>query len=130
MTSDPRTDVTQFFNSFVEAFSTFDDAVIAQRYFPTCIAVHADGALDSFTSSADVARYFQQFLDAYQAGGCFSCGYKALDIVPIGQTCVLATVTRELYDSSGGIVGSWRESYKLAYAESGLLVFASIDHVD
>jgi hypothetical protein len=128
MTSDPRTDVTQIFNSFVEAFSPFDGAVIAQRYFPTCIAVHADGALDSFTSSADVARYFQQFLDEYYADGCRSCGYHALEVVPVGEACVLATVTWELFDGSGSLVSTWRESYNLARAPSGLQVFASMDH--
>jgi len=129
MTSDLRTDLTQFFDAFVAAFTTFDGAVIAQRYFPTFIAVHADGTLDSFTSSADITRYFQQFLDGYRADGCVSCGYKALDVVFIGQTCVLATVTWELYDSTGGIVSCWRESYNLAHAESRWLVFASMDHV-
>jgi hypothetical protein len=128
MTSDLRTDVTQFFDSFVAAFSTFDGEVIAQRYFPTFIALRTDGTLDSFTSSADIARYFQQFLDGYRADGCVSCSYKTLDVVSIGQACVLATVTWDLYDSNGAIVSSWRESYNLAYAQSGLRVFASIDH--
>lgn len=130
VTSDPRVGLTQFFDSFVEAFSSFDGAVVAQRYFPGFIAVRADGALESFTSPAAIARYFQQFLDGYRADGCVSCGYNSLHVVSIGQSCVLATVTWELYDSGGGIVSSWRESYNLVYAQSGWQVFASMDHGD
>lgn len=123
-----RAEVTQFFDAFVAAFATFDGAVVAERYAPAFIAVHADGSLDSFTASVDIARYFQRFLDRYRADGCRSCGYRGLDVVPIGDACVLATVTWELFDGSGALVSTWRESYNLARAPSGLLVFASVDH--
>lgn len=125
---DLRAEVTQFFDAFVEAFTTFDGTVVAARYSPAFIAVHADGSLENFTASADIARYFQRYLDRYYADGCRSCGYQALDVVPIGEACVLATVTWELFDGSGKLVSTWRESYTLARAPSGLLVFASVGH--
>lgn len=120
--------MTRFFDAFVEAFATFDGTIVAERYSPAFIAVHADGSLESFTAAADIARYFQRFLDGYYADGCRYCGYQALDVVPIGEACVLATVTWELFNESGTLVSSWRESYTLARAPSGLQVFASMDH--
>ena len=128
MPGDLRAEVTQFFDAFVEAFATFDGTIVAERYAPAFIAVHADGSLHNFTASVDIARYFQRFLDGYYADGCRSCGYHALEVVPIGEACVLATVTWELFDGSHTLVSTWRESYNLARQPSGLQVFASMDH--
>lgn len=121
-------DTAKFFGDFVEAFSTFDGAVIAERYFSSYIALHTDGNLECFNSSAEIAEYFQRYLDEYHRNGCRSCGYKEIETVPIGKSCVLATVTWELYSSTGAIISTWRESYNLSYAGERLMVFASIDH--
>ena len=128
MSADLLADTTHFFDGFVTAFATFDGEVVAQRYFPDFIAVHTDGTLEHFNSATEIARYFQKFLDEYSSTGCRTCSYKELECMPVGQTCALATVTWELFDSAGEIVSSWRESYNLSYSESRLLVFASIDH--
>lgn len=123
-------DTRQFFDDFVEAFKSFDGATIAQRYSSTFIAVDSDGSMQSFDSSTSIANYFQGYLDDYYSQGCRSCAYLSLEATAIGQACILATVTWELYDDDGRIVSSWRESYNLAYNNDKLLVFASMDHAD
>ena len=128
MRSKLKKDVARFFDEFTEAFKSFDGSVIAERYFPSYIAMHADGKPECFTSTEEVAAYFQRYLDEYYSQGCRSCGYKALEVVPVGQGCALATVSWELYDAKGATLSEWRESYNLAYRDERLLVFASIDH--
>jgi hypothetical protein len=130
VTRDLQVDTINFFDEFVTAFATFDGKVVAQRYFSNFIAVHTDGTLEHFKSVSEIAGYFQKYLDEYYASGCRTCTYKALECVPVGQACALATVTWELYNSAGDVVSSWRESYNLSYSESRLRVFASIDHAD
>ncbi len=120
--------VAGFFDAFVEAFKTFDGAVIAARYASPYTAIKSDGGHIHLGSPAETAGYFQEFLDDYYAKGCRACGYKWLEVAPLNEGAFMATVTWELYNSAGGVISSWRESYQLAYAGERLVVFASIDH--
>ena len=121
-------DTRRFFDQFVEAFKTFDGAIVAQQYCDEFIAVAADGSLQRLTTPAAIAEYFQGFLDAYCADGCAACQYQGLETTVIGQVCVLATVDWQLQDKAGQLVSSWRESYNLCYQAEKLRAFASIDH--
>ena len=120
--------VIDFFDEFVGAFKSFDGSIVAQRYFQPFTAIHADETVQCMFTSSETASYFQGFLDDYYASGCRSCSYKDLEVVPIGATSVLATVTWELYDDDLRIVSSWRESYIIANLNKKLLVISSIDH--
>lgn len=123
-------EVAAFFDAFVEAFQTFDGPLIARRYLAPYSALHAGGIVECFSTPAEIASYFQKVVDGYRSQGCRSCRYGELEVVSMGQACVLGTVTWELLLEDGSVLQSWRESYNLARTEGGLRVFATVDHVD
>ena len=117
-----------FFDEFVEAFASFDGAVIAQRYQAPYLARHADGTTDVFDFIDDIAGYFQRIVDGYRERGCSSCRYRAIEVEAIGTDTILGTVTWELLRGDGSVLATWREAYALSLAENRLKAFASIDH--
>jgi hypothetical protein len=117
-----------FFDTFVEAFRSFDGATVAQRYLAPYLAFHTPTSIQVFTSQAEIASYFQRVLDGYHAQGCRSCRYKDLVTHPLGEGCVLATVTWELLAEDLSVISAWRESYNLCLVDDHLMVFTSIDH--
>lgn len=123
-----RNAAIEFFGRFDHAFATFSGREVAQRYQHPYLAIRADGQTTAFLTPADIADYFQALLDDYHARGCRSCQHKDLDLVKLGQTCALGTVTWTLYDASGDAVTSWRESYNLVLIDGAMKVAASIDH--
>jgi hypothetical protein len=125
-----RTAAAIFFDTFVEAFHTFDGQAIAQRYLPPYLAMHADGTLACFTTHSEVAQYFQKVVDEYHAKGCRSCRYKDLEVVAVSANYVLGTVTWELLYEDGSVMSSWRESYNLSWIEDQMRIFASVDHAE
>lgn len=119
---------TCFFNDFVDAFRSFDGEVIAQRYLTPYLASHVGKPSDCFTTQSAIAEYFQGIVDEYHQKGCRSCRYEELEVVPLGEASVLATVSWELLHEDGRVLSRWRESYNLARDGEGLKVFCSIDH--
>ncbi|MBM7060055.1 hypothetical protein JQX08_04990 [Pseudomonas sp. UL073] len=117
-----------FFDDFVEAFRSFDGDIIAARYLTPYLAFHRYGAVQVFTSRAEVAAYFQRIVDEYHAQGCRLCRYHDLAVVALGKDCALATVTWELLAADHSVLSAWRESYNLCWAEGRFLVFTSTDH--
>lgn len=123
-----RCDAVAFFDEFVEAFSTFDGLVVAQRYHQPFIALHSDETAETMQNHSETAEYFQKYLDSYHADGCRSCGFEELEVIQINQSSILATVTWKLYDSKKALVTSWRESYTIAFINSKMQVLTSVDH--
>lgn len=117
-----------FFDAFVEAFRSFNGQLIALRYLAPYSALHAGGSVECFSTPADIAGYFQKVVDGYRSQGCRSCRYGELEVVSMGQACVLGTVTWDLLLEDGSVFQSWRESYNLARTSEGLRVFATVDH--
>lgn len=118
-----------FFESFCQDFSSFDGALIAQRYATPYLALNADGVIRHFATPAETARYFQRHLDRYRAQNCRSCTCEALASVALGEQSCLASVTWRLHAESGAVLSTWRESYNLHQSPKGLLIYASTDHV-
>lgn len=123
-------EVAAFFDAFVEAFHSFDGQRIARRYLAPYSALHAGGSVECFSTQAEIAAYFQKVVDGYRSQGCRSCRYGVLEVVSMGRTCVLGTVTWDLLLEDGRVLQSWRESYNLARTAEGLRVFATVDHAD
>lgn len=124
-----KAEVTTFFDEFVEAFSTFSGAKVAERYQVPFLAVDATGAATAFSTTAEVARYFQTLLDDYSKQGCRSCRYTNLEFGSLGSASGLLTATWELLRGDGSAVLSWRESYVVVRKGARLVVCASVDHV-
>ena len=125
-----RDEAEHFFDDFVEAFATFDGAVVARRYRTPFLALGSAGAATVLTTVDEIAAYFQEFLDDYRAQGCRSCRYVDLAVVGTGTTSGLVTATWELLDGGGSVVQSWRESYVVVREGAALRVSASVDHAD
>ena len=121
-------ELTDFFGEFVNAFSSFDGEVIAQRYTVPYLAVSADGSARVYTDRSDVAGYFQEVVDQYHAHGVRSCRYRDLQFTPIGSRFVLASVTWDLLLQDGTVQSTWRESYNIHRTPAGLRIQASTDH--
>lgn len=121
-------DAKIFFDNFVTDFTTFDGRIIASRYLAPYISVKSDGSLKSFSEQVDIEQYFQKLLDDYAQQGVISCSYEELESVPIGNSCMLATVTWSMISRDGETVTTWRESYTLVNTRLGFKIFTSIDH--
>ena len=128
MPADPRQLAAAFFDQFVHAFASFDGELVARRYHAPYLALHADGSMDLHERPQDTARYFQAILDGYHARGARSCTYDSLEVVPLGQAHLLATVTWTLLDATGAELDRWRESYTLAVQAGHCRITTSIDH--
>ena len=125
----PFDELQQFFSAFCSAFPAFNGGLIAERYAAPYLALNAEGQLQCFATNKDIAAYFQAHLDRYRAQSCCRCEFSNLEYLSIGSQSVLATVTWQLLRADGALVSCWRESYNLRRYASGLLIYASTDHV-
>jgi len=128
MANDSHQELVDFFDRFVDAFRTFDGGVVATRFHSPFIAVHTDKTVETLYSETETATYFQKYLEDYSALDCRTCGYRDLEVHPVGDSCLLATVTWELYDENRSILTSWIESYLIARKDSDLTILSTIDH--
>ncbi|MBD9423824.1 hypothetical protein IB232_00685 [Pseudomonas sp. PDM15] len=121
-------EIRRFFENFVAAFAEFDGALIARRYGAPYLALNAAGEPRLFTTATDIGDYFQGIVDDYFAQGCRSCRFHSLEITPLGCAAVLASLSWELLDGGGEVIGAWRESYNLARSSAGWCIHVSTDH--
>ena len=120
-------DAEAFFDEFVRAFSSFDGEVIARRYAAPYMAMHS-GTDVVYSCASDTARYFQAIVDGYGERGARTCCYQDLEVVAVGRSHLLASVTWELHDQAGSAISAWRESYTLALRDGQYQITSSIDH--
>ena len=121
-------ELRRFFEDFVTAFAAFDGALIARRYGAPYLALNAAGEARLFATAADIGDYFQGIVDQYFAQGCRSCRFHGLEIRPLGCAAVLASLSWELLDDGGEVIGAWRESYNLTRGVEGWRIHVSTDH--
>lgn len=121
--------VQRFFDDFVAAFSAFNGPRIAERYGVPYVAVDAQGTWRRFGSAGETGDYFAGVVTQYHSEGCRSCRYRDLEVLDLGPSGALATVTWELLREDGSVLSSWRESYTLVRGADGpLSIAASADH--
>lgn len=124
-----RGEVTEFFDGFVEAFSSFKGARIAKLYHAPGVALRGDGSIECLQSRAEIERFFQTTLDGYYRNGCRATRYRDLDVVPMGSRSALGTVTWDLLAEDGRALREWRQSYNLVRVEDGWQVLTSTYHM-
>ena len=122
------TEATEFLDSFVAAFSTFDGEVVARLFTYPYLAVDQHGNQSVFHGSKETARYFQKHLDGYKSGGSDSCSYQIHEVMQIGALGALLTVTWTLKDANGDEISSWGESYCVLRTNGKMSAHTSIDH--
>jgi hypothetical protein len=121
--------VVSFFDDFNAAFLTFDGDRVAAKFSLPFLARNSDGLSTIFDNRADVARYFQTYLDEYQAKDCRQCRYSELQVVVLGKGAAVASVRWSLLNDAKAAVLDWRESYLLSIDPDMPMAFATIDHV-
>jgi hypothetical protein len=106
--------IVAFFDRFVEAFATFDGAIVGHLFAAPGIALRRDGSLQGFSSQQDVNAYYQSALDRYRASSCRSCRYTDLATSFLNDTTVIATATWDLLGKDGSVMSHWRQAYFLS----------------
>ena len=121
-------DIKEFFDRFVDDFSSFNGTLIASRYRAPYLAVSSDGDIWECAARPELVEYFQSLLDKHLEDGVTCCKYQDLETYSIGKSCFSASVTWTMMNKSGETVSTWRESYNLIRTDDGLKIFTSIDH--
>jgi hypothetical protein len=106
--------IVAFFDRFVEAFATFDGAIVGRLFTAPGVALKRDGALQGFSGQQDVDAYYQSALDRYRASGCRSCRYADLTTSFLNETTVIATANWDLLREDGSVMSHWRQAYFLS----------------
>lgn len=122
--------IREFFEDFVEAFSSFDGDRVASKFSVPYLAKGLGNECKVFNSRSHLAEYFQSHLNTYHSQGCRQCCYSNLSVNWLGSECAVASTTWTLVDTSGVSVTSWTESYMLSFADDKALAFATVDHVE
>ena len=120
-----------YFDRFVEAFSTFDGAQVAQLFVAPFVASGRDGSLTGLPRQDDITRYYQAALDRYYRDGCRSCRWSDLTVAPMGSRAVLAAVTWNFLRDDGTVLTQWRQSYSMTlFGDDGPRAFAAVSHAE
>ena len=120
--------IKDFFDRFVDDFSSFDGELIASRYLSPYVVVSSSGDVWQCSERPEIIEYFQSLLDKHKSQGVVCCKYDDLEFTAIGERCIFATVTWTMMTAENKVVSNWRESYNLLKSDSGLKIFTSMDH--
>lgn len=128
MNSHLENEAKLYFERFVDAFSTFDGSVVAKLFTTPYLAVDATGESNVFSTTTDIADYFQSYLDSYKSDGCVSCSFHDLEEFATGSNSAVLTVSWKLLRADKTEVSSWRESYNVLRLNNEIRAYASVDH--
>lgn len=118
-------EIKAFFDKFSSDFGYFDGNLIVDRYLVPFIPVTSAGETKLLNSKAEVANYFQGYLNAYRDKGVVACSYKDMDVHQIGECVYVGIVTWLLTGDNDKVLVSWRESYNLLEQNGNLFVYSS-----
>ena len=118
-------EIAGFFDRFVEAFATFDGAIVGPLFVVPSVALKRDGTLQGFSSQGDVNTYYQVALDRYRASGCRSCRYSNLETNFLNDSTVIATASWDLLREDGSVISHWRQAYFMSRFGSEWRIFGS-----
>ena len=120
-----ETEIKGLFDSFIEAFATFDGKAVGRFFVSPGVALRRDGALLGFSALNEIEAYYQDALDRYRVAGCCSCRYSDLDIDALSGTCVVAKVSWELARADGTVLSRWRQAYFVSWTAGEWRIFGS-----
>lgn len=120
-------EISAFFDAFSNDFKQFSGELIASRYHAPYFAVHSNSETSYLPDHAQIAKYFQLYLNDYRQQGVVSCDYECLSYIKTGECTYLAVVIWYLKDKTGKQILSWQESYSLLKQTGGLCIYSSSD---
>jgi hypothetical protein len=118
-------EIARLFDGFVEAFATFDGALVGRLFVAPGVALKRDGTLQGFSTHQEVVAYYQAALDHYRASGCRSCRYSDLDIRFLNDRSAIATANWDLLRGDGSAINHWRQAYFLSRFGGEWRIFGS-----
>jgi hypothetical protein len=118
-------EIARLFDGFVEAFATFDGAVVGRLFAVPGVALKRDGTLQGFWGQEDVNVYYQAALDRYRASGCRSCRYSNLEICFLNDRSAIATASWDLLREDSSVMSHWRQAYFISRFGSEFRIFGS-----
>jgi hypothetical protein len=121
----PEGEISVFFDSFVEAFATFDGKVVARLFMAPGVALKRDGKVEGFATQQDIEAYYQKALDHYQAAGCQVCRYSNLETTFLNGKSVIATASWDLLREDGSVISHWRQAYFLSRFDGSWRTYGS-----
>ena len=121
--------VEAFLGDYTEAFLARDGERIAALYNVPCVTLRADGSIHAFTSQEETRAFFQRLADTYHRDGCRGWRYANLEVTPLGERSMIATMDWEMRREDGSAIRRWRQSYNFVLADGGLRILASTFHL-
>jgi hypothetical protein len=118
-------EIARLFDRFVDAFATFEGKAVGRLFTAPGVALRRDGTLVGFAGASEIESYYQAALDRYQASGCRSCRYSALEIDVLSDTCVVARVSWDLLREDGSVLSYWRQAYFVSRTADEWRIFGS-----
>jgi hypothetical protein len=118
-------EIARLFDGFVEAFATFDGAMVGRLFAVPGVALKRDGTLQGFSSQEEVNAYYQAALDRYRASGCRSCRYSKLEICFLNDRSAVATASWDLLREDSSVTSRWRQAYFISRFGGQWRIFGS-----
>ncbi len=121
--------VEAFLQDYIEAFLARDGARIAALYNVPCVTTRADGSIHAFTSQEETRAFFQRLSDTYYRDGCRGWRHANLEVTPLGERSMIATMDWEMRREDGSAIRHWRQSYNFVLGDGGPRILASTFHL-
>jgi hypothetical protein len=123
------TEVNQFLQAYVSSFEDFSGATMAAHYHMPSVMTRSDSSVHCFSAIDSTRAALSVLVKAYFDQGAREWRYEDLEVVPIGNRSVLASVDWLMLDDQGALLKRWRHSYNLVDSADGLKILAATFNV-
>jgi DNA-binding response OmpR family regulator len=97
-------------------------------YHEPCLSVRADGSVRCLQTRDEARRFFEGVSTAWRREEYERFETSDLEVVPIGQRCLLVTLDWHMLRGDGSLIRRWRQSYQLIMVAQDWQVLTSTFH--
>jgi hypothetical protein len=121
----------EFFERYrADWMETHDGSCIARFYGEPCLTLRADGSFHVLSTNEDIAKFFQQVIDAYLQQGMDDFLIVDFTAVGLGGRSAFVTLDWDARRADGTQIRQWRQSYNLIEMAGNWKIVLSTFHVD
>jgi len=120
-------DLDAFFAYYAERYMASDVDGVSAMYEAPMLALR-DGRPIHLADRTAVREHLAELMAAYAQSGAARADIAALDVVPLGNSSVFATVHWHVRDASGGIVKDFLTTYHLLRADGEWRILSYTNH--
>lgn len=121
-------DATAFFRRYGAAFDRGDWPVFVSMYHEPCLSVRADASVRYLQTRDEARRFFEGVSTAWRREEYERFETSDLEVVSIGQRCLLVTLDWHMLRGDGSLIRRWRQSYQLIMVAHDWQVLTSTFH--